>query len=68
MPSEKKIKLKIESTEERNWDDVYRRISWGDSGKIARAKVMVVGAGALGNEVLKKPRFTECRPNSNRRF
>jgi molybdopterin/thiamine biosynthesis adenylyltransferase len=31
----------------------FRLISWWDQRKIARSKVMVVGAGALGNEVLK---------------
>lgn len=37
-------------------DDRYSRlrlIGWWDQAKIANAKVMVVGAGALGNEVLK---------------
>jgi adenylyltransferase/sulfurtransferase len=37
-------------------DDRYSRlrlIAWWDQAKLAAAKVMVVGAGALGNEVLK---------------
>jgi len=37
-------------------DDRYARlrlIGWWDQGKLRRAKVLVVGAGALGNEVLK---------------
>ena len=37
-------------------DDRYsglRLIGWWDQDKLARARVMVVGAGALGNEVLK---------------
>lgn len=37
-------------------DDRYSRlrlISWWDQDKLAKAKVLVVGAGALGNEVLK---------------
>ena len=37
-------------------DDRYSRlrlIAWWDQQKLARAKVLVVGAGALGNEVLK---------------
>ncbi len=37
-------------------DDRYARlrlIAWWDQAKLAAAKVMVVGAGALGNEVLK---------------
>jgi molybdopterin/thiamine biosynthesis adenylyltransferase len=37
-------------------DDRYSRlrlIAWWDQEKLARARVLVVGAGALGNEVLK---------------
>ncbi len=30
-----------------------RLISWWDQERLAQARVMVVGAGALGNEVLK---------------
>ncbi|MBN8682934.1 MAG: ThiF family adenylyltransferase [Chitinophagales bacterium] len=36
-----------------NWDDTFRLMSWWDAEKISQASVMVVGAGALGNEVLK---------------
>ena len=31
----------------------FRLIAWWDQQKLAAAKVLVVGAGALGNEVLK---------------
>jgi adenylyltransferase/sulfurtransferase len=31
----------------------FRLISWWDQQKLARAKVLVVGAGALGNEIVK---------------
>ena len=37
-------------------DDRYSRlrlIAWWDQDKLAASRVMVVGAGALGNEVLK---------------
>ena len=37
-------------------DDRYSRlrlIAWWDQEKLAQARVLVVGAGALGNEVLK---------------
>ena len=37
-------------------EDRYHRqslIEWWDQGKVSRARVLVVGAGALGNEVLK---------------
>jgi len=37
-----------------NWgEEVFSLLSWFDVEKVARAKVLVVGAGALGNEVLK---------------
>ena len=35
------------------WDSVFRRISSWDADKVASSKILVVGAGALGNEVLK---------------
>jgi len=38
---------------EQKWDQVYQLISWWKPEKVLPAKVMVVGAGALGNEVLK---------------
>lgn len=31
----------------------FRRIDWWDQARLARAKVLVIGAGALGNEVIK---------------
>jgi molybdopterin/thiamine biosynthesis adenylyltransferase len=37
-------------------DDRYSRlrlIGWWDQEKLAKARILVVGAGALGNEVLK---------------
>lgn len=33
--------------------DRFRQIHWWNQEKISRAKVLVVGAGALGNEILK---------------
>jgi adenylyltransferase/sulfurtransferase len=33
--------------------DRFRLISWWDQSKLANAKVLVVGAGALGNEIIK---------------
>jgi len=33
--------------------DRFRRISWWDQDKLAKAKIVVIGAGALGNEILK---------------
>jgi len=34
-------------------NDVFPMLSWFEAKKVREAKVMVVGAGALGNEVLK---------------
>jgi molybdopterin/thiamine biosynthesis adenylyltransferase len=33
--------------------DRFRRISWWDQQKLRASKILVVGAGALGNEILK---------------
>ena len=33
--------------------DRFRRISWWDQARLSRAKVLVIGAGALGNEIVK---------------
>lgn len=46
----KKILLK----NDHHWgEEVFSLLSWFDVEKVAKAKIMVVGAGALGNEVLK---------------
>ena len=37
----------------REWDNTFQLISWWNKEDVRSAKVMVVGAGALGNEVLK---------------
>jgi len=40
--------------DQQKWgEDVFSLLSWFDLKKVRNAKVMVVGAGALGNEVLK---------------
>src|SRR3954463_1414037 len=31
----------------------FRLIGWWDQARLARAKVLVIGAGALGNEIVK---------------
>src|SRR5580765_683517 len=31
----------------------FKLISWWDQSKLSRAKILVVGAGALGNEIVK---------------
>jgi len=47
----KEIKVKKDS---KNWgEEVFSLLSWFNTEKVSNAKVMVVGAGALGNEVLK---------------
>ena len=43
----------VRLSEKKPWDSTFQMMSWWDTEKIAAAKVMVVGAGALGNEVLK---------------
>ena len=52
MPSKKNIKLQVDQPS-RQWDATFQKMDWWDSERIKSAKVMVVGAGALGNEVLK---------------
>ena len=34
-------------------DDIYPKLSWFRQEKVSAANIMVVGCGALGNEVLK---------------
>lgn len=41
----------FKNEEDRN--DVYQFISWWKKEKVENARIMVIGAGALGNEVLK---------------
>lgn len=53
METLQKPRLTVQADNTRNWDETFRLMSWWDSDKVANAKVMVVGAGALGNEVLK---------------
>lgn len=36
-----------------DWDSTFQLMSWWKKETVRKAKVMVVGAGALGNEVLK---------------
>lgn len=38
---------------EQHFDETFRLMNWWDADKVQAAKVLVVGAGALGNEVLK---------------
>ena len=48
--------IRIDDAEARTTDDRFARfrlISWWDQERLARARVLVIGAGALGNEILK---------------
>lgn len=47
-----KVKLDVKS-KPRMWDETFQLMSWWDSESVQKARIMVVGAGALGNEVLK---------------
>lgn len=46
-------KKKIEIKTEKEWDKTFQMISWWKTDDVRNAQIMVVGAGALGNEVLK---------------
>jgi adenylyltransferase/sulfurtransferase len=48
--------LRITTTETRHQDDRFHRlrlIEWWDQNRLSQAKVLVIGAGALGNEIVK---------------
>ena len=49
----KKFDIETEEDFESSPFDRQKRITWWEQDKIKNAKVMVVGAGALGNETLK---------------
>ncbi len=53
MNYSQRTSLKIEGTAKKNWGETFDMISWFRPEVVQNAKVMVVGAGALGNEVLK---------------
>ena len=44
--------LKINANNE-DWSSTYKFLSWWKEDQVRNARIMVVGAGALGNEVLK---------------
>jgi len=48
------MKLTIKPQEQKQWgEDVFPLLSWFKIDKVRKARVLVVGAGALGNEVMK---------------
>jgi len=48
------MKLSITPPEQKKWgEDVFPLLSWFKIDKVRNAKVLIVGAGALGNEVMK---------------
>jgi adenylyltransferase/sulfurtransferase len=53
--SEKPLKISTEQANAESSDRFhrFRLIGWWDQEKLSRAKVLVVGAGALGNEIVK---------------
>ena len=50
MPEKKKFKIRPKA---QDWDSTFQLMSWWNPEKVRNARIMVVGAGALGNEVLK---------------
>lgn len=48
-----KRKIKVDIKKDRKWGNAFKKVPGWDLEKIKAAKVMVVGAGALGNEVIK---------------
>ena len=46
-------KVVLENRHDRVWDQTFQLISWWDVDRVRKSIIMVVGAGALGNEVLK---------------
>jgi molybdopterin/thiamine biosynthesis adenylyltransferase len=50
----KRLMIKIDpNTLIEEWDSTFQLISWWNKEEVKNAKVLVVGSGALGNEVLK---------------
>lgn len=49
----KENQYQITEENEGSFFDRQKRIAWWDQKKLAQARILVVGAGALGNEVLK---------------
>jgi adenylyltransferase/sulfurtransferase len=47
------IRIETAADEDEDRFARFRLIGWWDQARLARAKVLVIGAGALGNEILK---------------
>ncbi len=47
------IRIRLDGGEDDDRFARFRLIPWWDQKKLARAKVLVIGAGALGNEIVK---------------
>lgn len=47
------VKIELSNDDEQDRFHRFRLIRWWDQKKLADAKVLVIGAGALGNEILK---------------
>jgi adenylyltransferase/sulfurtransferase len=45
--------LRVSVSDEDGRFDRFRLIGWWDQARLARARILVVGAGALGNEIIK---------------
>src|SRR5436309_2540858 len=55
MMSDSSIRIEQDDVSGRDEDrfERFRLIGWWDQRRLARAKALVVGAGALGNEIIK---------------
>ena len=47
------IRISLEDAHDDDRFGRFRLIGWWDQARLARAKVLVIGAGALGNEIIK---------------
>ena len=52
-PPEQVVRITTESLEDGDRFSRFELISWWDQERMRQAKVLVIGAGALGNEILK---------------
>src|SRR4051812_37500180 len=52
-PAAPPLQINVTTPAQEDRFDRFRLISWWDQAKLSKAKILVVGAGALGNEIVK---------------